>query len=57
LDDEYTGILLKFLKILMGSLFAFEKRGGLSSSFWKASRAYKGTFQKWGEVCRQLLKT
>jgi len=35
---------------------AFEKSGGLSSGFLKDSRVYKGTFQKWGEVCTQLLK-
>ena len=45
LDDGYIGFLLHFLKIEMSSLFVFEKRGGLSSGFWKGPRGYKGSFQ------------
>ena len=57
LGDEYTGILLQLLKSGMGTLLAFEKLDERSIGFWIASREYKHTFQKLGEVLSQLLKT
>ena len=40
----------------MGFLLGFEKWDGLSNGFWKASRACKCTFQKWGEIIYPELK-
>ena len=37
------------------SLLAFEKWDGLSSGFWKSSRAYKDTFQKKRELFSHFL--